>query len=98
MRVLSVEIETGEPSIPAGHLRVRAIVHLGRLTPADVHVQATLARALADDLRREVQAARLWSAQSYRNGVYVFEGHMAEPMLDDPERLRVLIEPRERPY
>jgi hypothetical protein len=59
--------------------RVRAVVQLGGLTPADVHVgllpAATadpLAKALATDAARSC-ADRMWSAESYGNGVVVFE-------------------------
>ncbi|MHB1223420.1 MAG: hypothetical protein ACYC2G_05150 [Gemmatimonadaceae bacterium] len=98
VRILDVEIDAGERSIPANHRRVRAIVHLGRLVPADVHVRAMVAHALADDVRRGAHAARLWSAQSYGNGTYVFEGHVPEPLVDDPGRLTVFVEPGRRPH
>lgn len=92
--VESVSVDGGAPSIPVDHRRVRAIVHLGRLLPADVNVRAMLvARVPTDDVRREAHVARLWSAQSYGNGTYVFEGHVLESSLSDPERLKVLVEP-----
>lgn len=94
VRLLELEFETGRPLIPAGHRRVRATMHLGRLTPADVRAHLATTRALADDLAaRAGEMVRLTCAQSYGNGVYVFEGHVAEDVLGDAERLRVLVEP-----
>lgn len=53
-------------------LRLEALVHLGRLLPADVRVDA----GVAGDPSRHADGGsplRLWSSRSYRNGSFVFE-------------------------
>ena len=52
--------------------RVRAVVHLGALSPADVCVELLRTDDAGADppLRR---ARRMWSSHSYHNGRYVFE-------------------------
>lgn len=51
--------------------RLRAVVQLGGLTPADVHVTARLAVGGSEAAARE--PLRLWSVQSHHNGAFVFE-------------------------
>ena len=92
--LVDLEFEAGKPFIPAGYRRARATIHLGRLTPADVRAHLVTARAVADDVTaRHDPRVRLTVGYAYGNGVYVFEGHVAEEALDAPERLRVLVEP-----
>lgn len=55
--------------------RLRAVVQLGELTPADVQVTARLAVAGPEAATRE--PLRLWSVQSHHNGAFVFEGSAA---------------------
>jgi hypothetical protein len=59
--------------------RLRAVVQLGGLTPADVQVTARLATGPASASREPL---RLWSVQSHHNGAFVFEAAAAtEPTL-----------------
>jgi hypothetical protein len=55
--------------------RLRAVVQLGGLTPADVRVTARLAAAGSEAASRE--PLRLWSVQSHHNGAFVFEAATA---------------------
>jgi hypothetical protein len=55
--------------------RLRAVVQLGGLTPADVQVTARLAVAGSEPASRE--PLRLWSVQSHHNGAFVFEATTA---------------------
>jgi hypothetical protein len=55
--------------------RLRAVVQLGGLTPADVQVTARLAVAGSEFVSRE--PLRLWSVQSHHNGAFVFEAAAA---------------------
>jgi hypothetical protein len=57
--------------------RLRAVVQLGGLTPADVHVTARLAAAGPEPASRE--PLRLWSVQSHHNGAFVFEAATPPP-------------------
>lgn len=93
VRIVGVEIEEGKPSIPAGYRRVRVGIQLGPLTPADVRVHMVPARARADSAPFEARTVRLWSALSYGNGVYVFEGHVPERALEEPGRMRLQVTP-----
>ena len=52
--------------------RVRAVVRLGGLSPADVRVELLRAGATAGGSSR-AQVRRMWSTQSYANGSFVFE-------------------------
>ncbi|HEY0969369.1 MAG TPA: hypothetical protein VGE02_00160 [Gemmatimonadales bacterium] len=98
VRLIDLELVTGLAAIPEGHLRARATVCLGRLTPADVCVHLMTPRAFADDVgARDGGNVRLTCARGYGNGTYLFEGHVAEGALGDHERLRVLIEPCQAP-
>ena len=53
-------------------LRIRAVVQLGTLLPADVRVHVA-PRGNAASCESDPGALRLWSVQSYRNGAFVFE-------------------------
>jgi hypothetical protein len=55
--------------------RLRAVVQLGGLTPADVQVTARIAVAGSKSVSRE--PLRLWSVQSHHNGAFVFEAAAA---------------------
>ena len=69
-RVDAVAVATG-PDGP----RVRAVVHLGALSPADVCVELLHADQ-GDDAGADLQARparRMWSSHPYHNGCYLFE-------------------------
>ena len=72
----SVHVESVEATPHAGGHQVRAVVHLGDLTPADVCVGVTRAAdaetliAASGDCRGD---DRMWSCASLHNGRYLFE-------------------------
>jgi hypothetical protein len=74
-------------------VRVRAVIHLGSLSPADVRVGAVRGAAESDD-EPEESASELYSAQSYRNGTFVFEGFTVLDARDGERLLSVLVRPR----
>ena len=53
--------------------RARAVVYLGCLTPADVRVELTPARAGMADVAMPPGGHRLFSSQGYGNGCFVFD-------------------------
>jgi hypothetical protein len=91
VRVTHITTRPLHPDI-AGHLRVLANVHLAALSPADVLVEATADRA---DTARDPDAwpIRLCSAQSYRNGIYVFEGLLPPHGVEERCPLTVRVRP-----
>ncbi len=80
------------PPRTRGRLHVRANVHLGALTPADVLVEATAEGGEASDPRGE-WPIRLCSIQSYGNGTYVFDA----PLPPQGREKRRLLTVRVRP-
>jgi hypothetical protein len=69
--------------------KLRAVVQLGGLTPADVIVTARSA-----DLERETaEEVRLWSVQSHHNGAFVFEAAANARAMDEATDLLVTVEP-----
>jgi hypothetical protein len=69
--------------------KLRAVVQLGGLTPADVVVTARSA-----DLERETaEVVRLWSVQSHHNGAFVFEAAANARTIDEQADLLVTVEP-----
>ena len=74
-------------------VRVRAVIHLGPLSPADVCVEVVKgAGPTAGGSGRTLN--ELWSTQSYRNGTFVFEGVTLTDAMDDDEGLTVRVRPR----
>ena len=55
---------------------VRACLYLGMLAPADVYVEVTGPRPVAD----APDGVRLWSTQRYADGTFLFEGHVPAPI------------------
>lgn len=86
-------VEAGHGT-PAGHRRVRTLVRLGRLTPADVKVHLTTQPPTADVAPDAGWRRRLACAQTYANGTFVFEGNVPEQLLREGRRLVVLVEPQ----
>jgi hypothetical protein len=71
--------------------KVRAVVQLGGLTPADVVVTA---RSVDPALERATEeVVRLWSVQSHHNGAFVFEAAANASAIDDAADLLVTVEP-----
>jgi hypothetical protein len=77
VHVCFAEIFFGGSASSERRPRLRAVVQLGGLTPADVHVTARLAAAGSEPTSRE--PLRLWSVQSHHNGAFVFEAAAAPP-------------------
>lgn len=75
VRVTHVKTVPLRADVP-GRVRVRVNVHLGALAPADVLVEARTDQQASTDASAE-WPIRLFSAQSYGNGTYVFEGLLA---------------------
>ena len=74
---------------PAGDgVRVRAVVRLGRLAPADVHVEL---RPGGDGVGVD---RAMWSALAYDNGCYLFEATLAHEDLADVAEWFVRVRPR----
>lgn len=87
VRVLDSELVDGAERRDAGDRRecrlpIRAYVHLGELTPADVHIDLHGGRLSAADVRDRPDGVRLYSVESYGNGIFVFEG-CATPVDDE---------------
>lgn len=80
---------------PAGHQRIRALVRLGTLTPADVKVHVTTRSPAADVEPAAGWRRRLACAQGYANGIFVFEGYVPDRVLHEEPRPTVLVEPRD---
>lgn len=86
LRIHPVELQ------PAGDgLRVRAVVRLGALAPADVHVELRPA-ARIDEAR--ARSRPMWSVQAYDNGCYVFEATLAQQDLAADVAWMVRVRPR----
>lgn len=77
----------------ADRVRVRAVIHLGALSPADVRVDAVTGGTESPDEPGR-RASELWCAQSYRNGTFVFEGFAATEALDERGALTARVRPR----
>jgi hypothetical protein len=61
------------------YIRIRTVVHLEALVPADVQVD--ISHRYAQHENPGDGARRLWSVQSYRNSAFVFEGTVSEQEL-----------------
>lgn len=70
--------------------RVRAVVRLGGLTPADVEVEV---RASAPT-GRSADGRAMWSSQPYDNGSFVFEATFAGDELAAHDEWLVRVRPR----
>jgi hypothetical protein len=70
---------------------LRAVVQLGALAPADVRV--TVRQPAANLGAARETPVRLWSAQSYRNGSFVFEASTNASDIADSADLLVSVEP-----
>jgi hypothetical protein len=75
----------------ADRTMLRAVVQLGALAPADVRV--TVRQPTADAGAACEQPVRLWSAQSYRNGRFVFEASTNASDIGNGADLLVSVEP-----
>ena len=60
--------------------RVRAVVQLGGLSPADVQIEFLPASSSGD-----APARRMWSSQAYGNGRFVFEAELDAEECDAAE-------------
>ncbi|MDQ2930547.1 MAG: hypothetical protein M3Y05_07000 [Gemmatimonadota bacterium] len=70
---------------------LNAVVQLGELAPADVHVTA---RRIVDDSESAADALlRLWSVQSHRNGSFVFEAETHPDVLGDASQIGIVVQP-----
>jgi hypothetical protein len=92
VRVVQVEV-TSQFADATDRVRVRAVIHLGALSPADVRVD------VVGDVAEPVDASvprlgELCSAQSYHNGTFVFEGIAATNEFGDHPSLTVRVRPR----
>jgi hypothetical protein len=74
-------------------VRVRAVIHLGLLSPADVRVDAVAGAGEPVGASHQ-RVHEMWSVQSYRNGAFVFEGLIAAESLDGYRMLAVTVRPR----
>lgn len=71
--------------------KLNAVVQLGELKPADVHVTA---RRIVDGSESASDALlRLWSVQSHRNGSYVFEAESPPDILGDASQIGIVVQP-----
>ena len=75
-----------------GRFRIRAVVHLGALLPADVQVECGVR---GGERGHSASAVRLWSTQSYGNGAFVYEGTITDDAMGDiaPADLVVHVHP-----
>lgn len=86
VRVHPVDLQPSRDGV-----RVRAVVRLGALAPADVHVELRPA-ARTDEARARSRA--MWSVQAYDNGCYVFEATLAHQDLAADVAWMVRVRPR----
>ena len=94
VHVCFAEVLRAGEDFSQGRPRLRAVVQLGGLTPADVRVTARLATAGPEPASRE--PLRLWSVQSHHNGAFVFEAAtVSEPAFptDGAPELLVTVAP-----
>lgn len=70
---------------------LRAVLHLGALTPADVRVTARYRMARGQDATAE--PVRLWSVATLNDANVVFESGMLGEALDDVSEFTVVVEP-----
>lgn len=75
----------------AGHPVLRAVVHLGALTPADVRVWARY--RMAKEQTASGEPLRLWSVATLNDEEVVFESGMLGEALEDVSELTVIVEP-----
>ncbi|MBX6330639.1 MAG: hypothetical protein IRY91_02200 [Gemmatimonadaceae bacterium] len=71
---------------------VRASVHLGALTPADVNV-VLVAGGDAAVTNPMHEGTPLWCDRAYGNGIYVYEGDVPRAMLEGGDACAVRIVP-----
>lgn len=69
---------------------VRATVHLGRLLPPEVCVELTWEEE-SEAPRATTTTERMWTAQSYDNGTFVFEAHAPGHCLVAARGIRVSV-------
>ena len=81
VRAARIEVRPSTRDDGSGLSCVTAVLHLGALLPADVLVQLLPPPAASADDDVEEDVLRLWSVQSYRNGMYVFEAHAPDRLL-----------------
>jgi hypothetical protein len=93
VRVIQLDTNRHLADDAPSQARVRAVVHLGLLSPADVHVDATADVPNAAGATDQ-SVIELWSAQSYRNGTFVFEALVPAEALDEHGALTVCVRPR----
>jgi hypothetical protein len=73
-RVVIREVRVVRPQLSdESHPTVRAWIHLGALLPVDVRVAMV---PTLGSVPNPTMARLMWSAESYRNGSYLFEGTM----------------------
>lgn len=97
VRIASVQVDAAGSARAPDHRRVRAIVQLGDLTPADVRVLLLPITVLADDTPGGPPIARLWSVYPLGNGSYVFEATVPAAQLSEPQHLKVHVGPAHDP-
>ena len=87
-----VRIHLVEVVPDSGGRRVRAVVQLGALAPADVRVELLLTSRAREAPRDGGRP--MWSTQSYDNGCYVFEATIARDDLAADGDWLVRVSPR----
>lgn len=90
VRVESVQVAPTD----AGE-RARALVQLGRLTPADVRVELFAAGAADATPTAQHGELRMFSTQSYDNGAFVFEAILPPGDAARPREWRIHVHPSE---
>jgi hypothetical protein len=93
VRVERTECQRATPPSALG--RVSACLHLGTLLPVDVEVELTIDGETHDGAP-QVVTDRMWSAQSYQNGSYLFEAHVLDALLATTRHLTIAVRPTDR--
>jgi hypothetical protein len=91
VRVCGVELVARPRRGSGQRAKLRAVVQLGGLTPADVVVTARSDDPALERATEEV--VRLWSVQSHQNGAFVFEAAANAHAIDEAAELLVTVEP-----
>lgn len=94
VRMQRVELHRATP--PSTIARVQGVLHLGALLPPDVDVELTIGID-EGDAPRLCLVERMWSAQAYDNGSYLYHAHVPDERLGAAHDLGIHVQPHGRP-
>lgn len=86
------QFQLDRASPPSTLATLRVCVDLGDLLPVDVDVRLTIEGG-PDPSLPDLVTDRMWSAQSYQNGRFVFEAHVPDATVAAARRMSVQVVP-----